>query len=324
MGSRNVVGSHPLGESFSRAYAQVFARRPGAQSRIIHKDNKVKTSLSDSGYVYILSSPSCDCIKIGGTDFPPLKRIREINNKEPYMSLGPWSLCDFRQVNDWRDVENNLHYTFRSKLDTKIEKQKELFHLSIFEASKKLNEIDPEKIVGKPKVDRLFQDELFLEYLKSLFKFTGLLNWINIQGIWTFALFPLTNGGRYFTINIGPHEVAFSTLEKGNEKQINMILVDKLILDFKKVSLWIKKHNGTIEESLYKTALPRSVSITYDGGFQESIELFELEGIRRALIAYWNESIYSLKENNSVSTYARYHNWNAIALIKKSLEDEIK
>ena len=157
---------------------------------------------NNCGYVYILSSPNTDCIKIGGSDFPPLKRIKEINNAEPYKSLGPWSLSDFRQVNEWRKVEYNLHYAFRSKLDDTIDQQKELFHVSVFDASKKLDEIDPELIIGKPKVDRMFQDDAFLKYIIKLFSFTGLLHWVDIQGAWTFVLFPSTSSGRYFTINI--------------------------------------------------------------------------------------------------------------------------
>jgi hypothetical protein len=225
---------------------------------------------SSQGYVYILTSPNTDCIKIGGSDYPPLKRIKEINNAEPYKSIGPWSLCDFRQVNEWRKVEYNLHYAFRSKIDTEIDQQKELFHVSIFEASKKLNDIEPTLIVGKPKIDRMFQDESFLSYLINLFMFTGIMNWIDIQGSWTFVLFPSTSGGRYFTLNIGPHEVAFNTLpEKGN-KQTNMILVDKLIFDFGEVINWITYHEGFIEIDHYLKALLRSVSLVFQGSFDEA------------------------------------------------------
>jgi hypothetical protein len=31
-----------------------------------------------AGYIYILTSPKIDCVKIGGTDYPPLKRINEL------------------------------------------------------------------------------------------------------------------------------------------------------------------------------------------------------------------------------------------------------
>ena len=79
---------------------------------------------SSQGYVYILQSQNCDCVKIGGTDYPPLKRIKEINATEPYKSLGTWTLADFRQVTDWRTVEHNLHYRFRSALNTSIKNQR--------------------------------------------------------------------------------------------------------------------------------------------------------------------------------------------------------
>ena len=199
---------------------------------------------SKQGYVYILQSPNCDCIKIGGTDYPPLKRIKEINSTEPYKSLGTWTLADFRQVLDWRTVEHNLHYRFRSSLNTETKNQKELFHLSVAEASKALNELDEEQILYKPKIDRMFQDEAFLSYIVQLFKFTGLVHWIEQQGIWTFALFPSTNGGRYFTLNIGSHEVAFSTLGKKDTSQSNALVMDALILDFPNVKKWVK--NGSI------------------------------------------------------------------------------
>ena len=70
---------------------------------------------SNAGYVYVLTSSQTNLIKIGGTDYPPLKRIREINSTQPYKNLGPWTLADFRQVTDWRATEYALHYTFRSK-----------------------------------------------------------------------------------------------------------------------------------------------------------------------------------------------------------------
>lgn len=272
------------------------------------------------GYLYILTSPNTDCIKIGGTDYPPIKRIKEINQNETYSNLGPWSLADFRQVKDWRQLEYNIHYAFRSKQNKDIEKQKELFHLSVFEASTYLNTIEPDQIVYKSKIDRMFQDQLFLEYIVNLFKFTGLLNWMDIQGAWTFVLFPSTSGGRYFTINIGPHEVAFSTLGKKDTSQLNMILVDRLIFDFGDVVNWIYDHNGSIAVDHYTTALPRSTSLQFEGSFEDALEFYSLDGVRRALIAYWNEALIKLKEKNTISLYAKHHNYNAIAQIHYKIE----
>ena len=270
---------------------------------------------SSKGYVYLLKSDRSEYIKIGGTDFPPLKRIREINTTGPYKSLGPWKLVDFRQVADWRKVESTLHYTFRSKLNKDITGQKELFDVPLQVASRQLNKIDVSLIIDKPKVDRMFQDEDFFDYLLQLFKFTGLLNWLDIQGAWTFVLFPLTNGGRYFTINIGTHEVAFCSLPVENKKFWHMILVDSLINEFPGTIRWIKKHKGDLEEDVYASARPRATSIRFLGEFADAKEFFELDGVRRALIAYWSEALTILNERNVLSSYSRYHNWNAIAKI---------
>ena len=277
---------------------------------------------ASSGYVYILQSANCDCIKIGGTNFPPLKRIKEINATEPYKSLGYWTLADFRQVADWRTVEHNLHYRFRSALNRKTPNQKELFHISTAEASKALNELDESQILYKPKIDRMFQDEAFLSYIVRLFLFTGLVHWIEQQGIWTFVLFPSTNGGRYFTLNIGTHEVAFSTLGKKDSPQQNMLVLDSLILDFPAVKKWVKAHNGTIRKADYDTALFHSVSLHFEGSFSETAELFSLDGVRRALIAFWYETLIRKSEENKLSPYERYHNYNAVARIMEKVRGQ--
>ena len=178
-----------------------------------------------AGYVYILESPATNYIKIGGTGICPMKRVREINMTEPYKSLGPWHLTDFRQVEDWRLIEHFLHETFLGQRVYDIEGQKELFSASAIAAHNRLNQIEPEQLIGKPKVDRMFMDEPFREYLMRLFEFTGLAQWMDYQGAWTFCLFPSTNRGRYFTLNIASHEVAFSTLSHRNAEQCNILPV---------------------------------------------------------------------------------------------------
>ncbi|MCR5621130.1 MAG: GIY-YIG nuclease family protein [Treponema sp.] len=282
----------------------------------------MESSFEKQGYVDILQSANCSCIKIGGTDFPPLKRIKEINATEPYKSLGVWTLADFRQVVDWRMVEHNLHYRFRSCLNTEIKNQKELFHLSVAEASHALNELDENQILYKPKIDRMFQDEAFLSYIAQLFKFTGLVHWVEQQGIWTFALFPSTNGGRYFTLSIGTHEVAFSTLDKKDTPQCNVLVMDSLILDFPSVKKWVKAHNGNIQKTEYDTALSHSVSLQFVEGFSDVLELFVLDGVRRALIAYWYEALIQKSDGDRLSSYERYHNYNAIAKIMEVIRKQ--
>ena len=47
--------------------------------------------------------------------------------------------------------------------------------------------------------------------------------------------------------------------------------------------------------------------------FEEAQEFMKLEGVRRALIAYWSEALIELKERNALSINAKHHNWNAVA-----------
>lgn len=293
------------------------------------KNKVVKGETKKIGYVYILASPNHECLKIGGSDYPPQKRVRQINTTEPYKAHGPWHLIDFVQVSDWRQVEYHLHYVFKSRLNKTVKQQKELFHISSKEVTDHLSQIDPEFILHKPKVDRMFMDKAFLGYLVKLFVFTGLKHWLDMQGAWTFTLFPGTSGGRYFTLNIGRHEVAFSTLPKNGEKQINMILVDQLIFDFPQTVQWVKKNNGVLQSDVYSSAMPRAVSVLFEGDFERAKEFFKLDGVRRALIAYWNEALISMGEQNISSVYSRFHNANAIAKIIHHIEkidilDQIK
>lgn len=271
------------------------------------------------GHVYVLISPMCEYIKIGGTDYAPLKRIKEINTSEPYKSLGPWSLHDFRQVADWRKVEHALHYTFRSSLVKSIAAQKELFAISSAEASRHLEKIDESLVLKKPKIDRMFQDQQFAIFLAKLFRFTAILNWLDLQGAWTFSLFPSTNGGRYYTLNIGSHEVAFATTPANDCAPVHMIHMDRLIYDFKDISTWVEKRNGSFVDDNYATALHRSTSVFFEGDFDTALEFLGLNGVRRAIIAYWTEALIELQENGNTSLHSKHHNWNAVAELKRRI-----
>lgn len=271
------------------------------------------------GHVYVLVSPTCEFVKIGGTDYAPLKRIREINGCEPYKSHGPWTLHDFRQVSDWRKVETSIHYAYRSKLVRSIKSQKELFEISRQEASKRLESIDPGLIVRKPKVDRMFNDEVFASYVAELFRMTAILNWLDLQGAWTFSLFPATAGGRYYTLNIGRHEVAYTTMPASGQRPVHMIAMDCLVRGLPAVATWVEQHGGSFEDDQYESALDRCTSVHFQGSFETAAEFLGLPGVRRAVIAYWNEALIGLKERASASMFARYHNWNAVAELKSRI-----
>lgn len=158
----------------------------------------------------------------------------------------------------------------------------------------------------------------------ELFRLTGLVNFLKMQGAWTFTLFPSTNGSRYFTLNIGTHEVAFSTAEAGSTEPTHMIHMDRLIRDFKEVKSWIKAHSGEMIDDNYASALDRSTSVFFRGDFRRARELLGLKGVRRAIVAYWTEALLSLQERESTSLHARHHNWNAVAALRdRVLEREL-
>lgn len=165
----------------------------------------------------------------------------------------------------------------------------------------------------------MFQDEEFARFLARLFAFTGILNWIDIQGAWTFTLFPKTAGGRYYTISIGRHEVAYASAGPAGEHCWHSIVMDRLIRDFAGVRKWLSKRHGHLRKDVYATALPRSVSATFQGSFDHALEFLTLDGVRRALLAYWSEGLLLLKERGVGSAYSRYHNWNAVAALRSRL-----
>lgn len=70
----------------------------------------LQASKSREGHVYVLTSPVSEYIKIGCTDYAPLKRIKEINSCEPYKSLGSWTLHD----NWWRTILHSKYWFSRS------------------------------------------------------------------------------------------------------------------------------------------------------------------------------------------------------------------
>jgi len=193
--------------------------------------------------------------------------------------------------------------------------QRELFAVNPHQAAVHLDDITPNTIIDKPKIDRMFMDTSFRDYLSSLFVFVGLEHWLDLQGGWTLSIFTSTGGGRYFTINIAKHEVAFSTLPKKERGQWNMLYMDSLIFDFDETVQWVEANGGGFLKGSYKSAMPHSISVSIDGTFDKMQEFLSLPGVRRAIIAYWTESLLKLKDTNSLSFFAQYHNYNAVAAL---------
>jgi hypothetical protein len=275
------------------------------------------------GYVYVLVSANSEYVKIGKTEKHPFLRLKEINLSENYSDSGPWDVSDSRQVRDCQAVETQLHRRFqdrRVRIDTGAD---ELFAVAPVEARRALDEIDADMLTKREVVDRLTGDRDFSLYIAKLFAFSGLPAWLNIQGAWTFALYPSTGRGRFFTLNIGTHEVAFSALAQTDSAHpIHMLVVDRLINDFQQVRRWLEEHGGGMEPAPYASALPRATSLHYACEFAEAEKVLALDGVRRALIAYWTEALIGLRERGSLSLFARSHNYNAVARIIDGIRRE--
>jgi hypothetical protein len=276
------------------------------------------------GFVYLLVSPNSNFIKIGGTERPISERLRGINGTSAYADHGPWQLSDFLHVTDWRLVEGGLHRHFKERNVRDVQGPHELFDVPPYEARKRLRETDALLRIDHSKTEELFTNVDVRLYLYRLFQLSGLFGHLDIQGAWTLSILPRTNGGRWFTLNIGTHEVAFSVRKPDNGKYEHYLILDRLILDFPETIIWIGRQDGAVEEAQYASA-QRAVSIRFKSVFASAERIFGLPGVRRALVAYWSESLADLRERQAISVYARYHSYDAVSqlLEYKRATDEV-
>jgi hypothetical protein len=273
------------------------------------------------GFVYLLTSPNSPYVKIGGTENPPAVRVREINGAAAYSAVGPWHLSDFRQVHDWRLVKAILHGEFGEQRVRDIESTRELFAVPASEVRRALAALPRDVLVRCDEVDRMFQMHDLALYLERLFRFAGLTSWLHMQGAWTLRLFPSTSGGRHFTLNIGGHEVAWSPLPRRGGPQRHALVVDELVADIPDVIEWLNQHDGEIVEANYKTSFGRAVIVSFAGDFAQAEQVFQVPGVRRALLAYWGEALTDLHERSSKSVFARFHDFNAVSEIVRRIEE---
>ena len=101
-----------------------------------------------------------------------------------------------------------------------------------------------------------------------------------------------------------------------------MIHMDRLIHDFEPVRSWIKQRAGDLQDDNCASGLQRSTSVFFEGDFPTATEFLGLNGVRRAIIAYWTEALIGLKDRGSSSVFSRHHNWNAIAELKKRIASD--
>jgi hypothetical protein len=264
------------------------------------------------GFVYILVSPNSNYVKIGGTERPISERLRDINGTSPYSDHGPWELSDFLYVTDWRLVEGEMHGHFRSNAVRDVTGTRELFSIPPHEARTRLRSTNSLLRIDHERTEQIFSNRDVKLYLFRLFELSGLFGNVDIQGAWTLTLLPKTNGGRWFTLNIGSHEVAFSTKSATEGNVRHFIVLDRLILEYPDTIIWIGNRDGSVDVAEY-VAAERAVLVNFNESFANAERFFALPGVRRALIAYWAEALADLRQRKAKSVYARYHSYDAVS-----------
>ena len=87
-----------------------------------------------------------------------------------------------------------------------------------------------------------------------------------------------------------------------------------LILDYPDTIIWIGLRAGEVRDAEYASA-ERAVVIHFQEDFANAEKIFNLPGVRRALIAYWSEALADLRERQASSVYARFHSYDAVSAL---------
>ncbi|RYH02711.1 GIY-YIG nuclease family protein [Salipiger sp. IMCC34102] len=264
------------------------------------------------GFVYVMSAPGYSGVKIGRSDRAPHFRAKELSADPVYRQHGKWTVVDYRQVEDMFATESALHRRFRSVNEIQYEPARELFRLSKSEAVEALLETAEAGLLGAAPLGRLRLDRDLVDYLLRLFRETGLSQFMDLQEMWTMSLYPSTASGRYFTLNIDRHEVAFSAPLRGTGKSVHMIYLDPRILDNEMTYEWFDARDGQVSTGDYLSAADAGCSVSWIGTLSDAVTFFDLPMARRAVIAYWYDSLLNLRDRGKRSFFARFHNHNAV------------
>lgn len=142
-------------------------------------------------------------------------------------------------MTDWRLVEGQMHGHFRTNAVREVTGTRELFSVPPHEARTRLRSTNSLLRIDHERTEQIFSNREVKLFLFRLFELSGLFGNVDIQGAWTLTLLPKTKGGRWFTLNIGSHEVAFSTKSAAQENVQHYIVLDRLILDYPDTIIWI-------------------------------------------------------------------------------------
>lgn len=240
-----------------------------------------------AGFVYALRSDTCPFVKIGRSNALPYRRIAELNRDVGYGQFAPWKIVTYLEVENCIEAETFLHRAVRASHVTDLKPCNELFDVPPAKALDLFNTLPSAQIRCYDKVARMQTDAALMDLLKEIFQNTGLNNFLEHQGVWTLSMFPSTSGGRYFTLNIDRHEVAFATLPRNGNPSLFRFVLDPLICEYDGTLDWLSARNGGVFDEGYKSGLDGQCVVEFDGRLADAGDFQQLPGVRRALIAYW-------------------------------------
>jgi hypothetical protein len=272
------------------------------------------------GWVYVLGSDTHPFHKIGITTTSPAQRVKEINRDSTYGPFGPWYEIDVRKVRNVTEVETSLHRQLQERRSLRIPRAREVFEITKDEARAALSTIPESDLADSVPIQRLMVEPDLIDYLMALFKNSGLENFRDIQESWTFSLFPKTAGGRFFTLNIDRHEVAFAKPVNDSELHYFSIVVDCSVGRDREFKQKLKPLAGAIYRTPYLSNWGNAVSVNFEASFDEASRLFEVTAFRRALVAYWYDALLRMRDLGNRSLHAKHHNYGAVSEIFRHME----
>lgn len=263
-------------------------------------------------------------IKIGLTGRLPHLRVKELGHQPGYERFAPWQVLDAIEVANTGAAETFLHRSLRDRQVLDHPPATELFEISEAEARACLDTCPAEFLKGEEKLRRLEYDADLKAFLRELLTVSGLHLLKDLQGVWTLSLYPSTVGGRLFTLNIGLHEVAFATAPRAGELPGFSLCVDRLVHRSSDAKRWLRQHDYTGRYSLtsmfyskfaYASASPDLAVVNFQAPLAEAQELLAIDGMRRALVAYWFDHLLKFRETGRGNMQSRWHNMNAVRRI---------
>ena len=265
------------------------------------------------GFVYVLRSDRSQYVKIGRTTRSPQHRLREVNSQPGYVGAAPWTIVDWRQVDDCIAVEAAIHHLHARDRAVDCSPASELFSLAPEVARTSLVAVCEGHLIGSEPIGRLRLNPALQNWLRLLGRESGLDGFLDLQGLWSLSLFPSTAGGRYFTLNLDRHEVAYSAPIRGAGTDDHMLHVDELVWRDRTFRRWLRAHDGLALRGQYRSALPGSLTLHWTAPLESAGDVFDFSVVRRALLAYWMDRLLAMKQTATGSLHGKHHAYNAVS-----------